>query len=60
MSYTYDGVRAEVEYRRGQLLAGARGVRASRRSRRRLTRLDASTREQVRDGTDARGYDLAA
>jgi hypothetical protein len=67
MSYTYDGVRAEVEYRRGQMLAGAdesRLVRRLRRSgrvgRHRSTGPSSVRWEQVRDGTGPRNYDLAA
>lgn len=58
MSYTFDGVKAEVEYRRSQLLTSAGTSRRFWRLRRR----DASqvTRELVRDGTSSRAYDLAA
>lgn len=58
MSYTFDGVKAEVEYRRSQLLTSASTSRRVWRLRRR----DASqvTRELVRDGTNSRAYDLAA
>ena len=58
MSYTFDGVKAEVEYRRSQLLATAGTSRRVRRSHRRDASL--ATREQVRDGTSSRAYDLAA
>jgi hypothetical protein len=62
MSYTYDGVRAEVEYRRTTMLAGAEQSRLVRRLRRAGTALTkvSATRQQVRDGTDPNGYDLAA
>lgn len=61
MSYTYMGVQAEVEYRRGRLMDGARSARRARWLRRRHeSGPSAGTREQVRDGTASRGYDLAA
>lgn len=58
MSYTFDGVKAEVEYRRSQLLTSAGTPRRVWR----LRRHDASqvTRELVRDGTSSHAYDLAA
>ena len=65
MSYTYDGVLAEVEYRRDQLMTTAlptpRGGRLFRWHRAGSGQgASPATREQVRDGTAARGYDLAA
>ena len=64
MSYTYEGIQAEVDYRRGELLSGARSARLGRPGRRLRRRAggrhSADTRKLVRDGTGSRGYDLAA
>jgi hypothetical protein len=59
MSYTFNGIEAEVAYRRSQLLADAKHSRKSVRLGRRAPG-NTSTREQVRDGTPAHSYDLAA
>lgn len=61
MSFTFEGMQAELTYRRDQMLVAADRSRLARLLRRRPADEAGGRRwEQVRDGTDSRGYDLAA
>jgi hypothetical protein len=60
MSYTFDGIKAEVEYRRGRLLGVASSARIARRLRRRHWSGPEYGDQEAGDGTEWGGYDLAA
>ena len=62
MTYTYDAIIAELDYRREQLLADASQFRLARRLRRRKARTTTteSGGEPLATPTGLRDYDLAA